>query len=317
MIDNRVKKYLKKNKVQDNRLYMLPKDASNRSYFRLSDKKLIALFPSEFGESIEKFVQISNILKKNNIKIPKIIDYDKDLEILLIEDFGENKISNHKYNISEKELLKKVIDVIFKIQKITIQDSIDEFNLKSILDESQLFIDWYLVVEKKLQITKEASQAFHDMLEDLYIKFKIKNNVYIHKDFHVDNIFYLPNIKDEIAIIDYQDMNIGHISYDILSLLQDVRKPLEVDTENLLLDYFLTNNLDFEKEILDGYNFFSFQRNLKIIGIFARLKNRDNKDKYMNLIENGKKFIIKILKKPEFLSAKKWFDKYFKEIYDV
>ena len=95
MIDNRVKKYLKKNKVQDNGLYMLPKDASNRSYFRLSDKKLIALFPSEFGESIEKFVQISNILKKSNIKIPKIIDYDKDLEILLIEDFGENKISNY------------------------------------------------------------------------------------------------------------------------------------------------------------------------------------------------------------------------------
>ena len=45
--------------------------------------------------------------------------------------------------------------------------------------------------------------------------------MYVHRDYHVDNIFYFPKEKkDEIGIIDYQDLSIGHVSYDILSILQ-------------------------------------------------------------------------------------------------
>ena len=69
-----------------------------------------------------------------------------------------------------------------------------------------MFIDWYLIKEKNISISNNDRNSFIDILTSLYHKAKIKNNVYVHRHYHVDNIFYFPKEKKQIGIIDYQDL---------------------------------------------------------------------------------------------------------------
>ena len=54
-------------------------------------------------------------------------------------------------------------------------------------------------------------------------------------------------------------------------------------------------------------SYFSIQRNLKILGIFSRLKYRDKKTKYKKYLPTAKKFVREHIKKPQFKELKDWF----------
>ena len=308
-----VNQFIKKFSLKKGQIDQLDNDASARIYFR-TNNKIIAYIPKEKGESISNFISATKILNNIGIKVPNIHIQDKKLEVLLIDDFGNNKISKIINQCDVREILKKCIDVIVKIQSYEHKNDVSTFDLKAIIEETLMFIDWYLIKEKNISVSHTDRNSFIKIITSLYHKAEIKNNVYIHKDYHVDNIFYFPMEKKEIGIIDYQDLNIGHASYDILSILEDTRNPIDKILEKQLLNYFINKSKFNMDEIIKGYNFFSIQRNLKIIGIFSRLKHRDNKIKYMNLINNCKEFISRTLQNCEYGDLNAWIlkkDKYF------
>ena len=128
------------------------------------------------------------------------------------------------------------------------------------------------------------------------------------RDYHVDNLFYLSNQKSlkQVGLIDFQDAVIGSSIYDLVSLLEDVRRPLKTDLQNELLEFYIKGMYikvqDVEREI----KFFSIQRNLKILGIFCRLSIRDKKDSYLKYLPNTVKLIRKNLKDPFFINLVNW-----------
>ena len=128
------------------------------------------------------------------------------------------------------------------------------------------------------------------------------------RDYHVDNLFYLSNQKSlkQVGLIDFQDAVIGSPIYDLVSLLEDVRRPLKTNLQNELLEFYIKGiNIkvqDVEREI----KFFSIQRNLKILGIFYRLSIRDKKDSYLKYLPNTVKLIRKNLKDPFFINLVNW-----------
>ena len=67
------------------------------------------------------------------------------------------------------------------------------------------------------------------------------------------------------------------MSYDLLSILQDTRNPIKIDEEETLIRYFCKKtDIDYDS-FSRGYDFFSIQRNLKIIGIFQDLNTEIKK----------------------------------------
>ncbi len=79
--------------------------------------------------------------------------------------------------------------------------------------------------------------------------------------------------------------------------------------EKLIEEYIHITSYD-PKKLLKEMTFFSVQRNLKIIGIFSRLKYRDQKPKYMRLIKNAWNFIDFHLDDPSFTELKSWISVY-------
>ena len=79
-------------------------------------------------------------------------------------------------------------------------------------------------------------------------------------------------IGKKIGVIDSQDALIGNPSYDLVSLIDDVRiktpRKLKKQIYNYYLKKTLSSHRDNSKKFMEDFNILSVQRSLKIIGIF-------------------------------------------------
>ena len=99
--------------------------------------------------------------------------------------------------------------------------------------------------------------------------------------------------KKKLAIIDTQDALIGNRAYDLASLIDDVRFKSNKKLKDNIYNYYLKlSKKKINKVILlNDFEILSVIRNMKIIGIFARLAARDKKKTYLKLIPHAWKLI--------------------------
>ena len=186
-----------------------------------------------------------------------------------------------------------------KIQKIN-NEKIKNFNNKNyklpiyskklLFTEAKLFLKWYvpkILIKKK---TSTLNKKLTSEINLLLLKLKLKNNTFVHRDFHVSNLM---KVKKQIGILDSQDAIFGNKAYDLASLIDDVRLKTSFRLKNSIYNYYVYLN---KKKINENYfrndfEILSVLRNLKIIGIFARLAIRDKKKKYLKLIPHAWKLI--------------------------
>ena len=107
----------------------------------------------------------------------------------------------------------------------------------------------------------------------------------MHRDYHVQNLM---RVGKKIGVIDSQDALIGNPSYDLVSLIDDVRIRTSTKLKGQIYNYYLNKSSKFlrinSRKFLEDFNILSVQRSLKIIGIFSRLFKRDKKNQYLKLI---------------------------------
>jgi aminoglycoside/choline kinase family phosphotransferase len=106
------------------------------------------------------------------------------------------------------------------------------------------------------------------------------------RDFHAENLIWRPerNGLDRVGLLDFQDAFLAPAGYDLISLLKDARRDV---------DPILAQDIISQFSALVGQDAVSFeaqcaclgvQRNLRILGVFARLIRRDKKLKYAAFI---------------------------------
>ena len=289
-------------------------DASFRKYYRIKNKNLIVMdAPPEKGESIEQFRTVADIIHTFNLSAPQIISFDTKYGFMLLEDFGQTSFSNILNKDNESELYKKAVEVLIEINRQSKSKEKELSKLKSysidfLVNESLLFIDWYLEKRKGEMVSNDQKKEFIQILSDFYNNIKPQSSTLVLRDYHVDNLFYLNNQKSlrRVGLIDFQDAVIGSPLYDLASLLEDVRRPLRRNLQKKLLEIYIKaisiNGQDAEREM----RFFSIQRNLKILGIFCRLSIRDKKDGYLKYLPNAVKLLRKNLQDPFFINLVNW-----------
>ena len=136
--------------------------------------------------------------------------------------------------------------------------------------------------KKKAKMIKFKARKF---LTKLYNRLNFSNSIFVHRDYHVSNLI---KVKNRVGVIDTQDALIGNPTYDLLSLIDDVRLKTSKKLKNEIFKYYLSkcskNYYSKIDKFKEDFDILSVQRSLKIIGIFSRLFKRDKKFKYLKLI---------------------------------
>jgi aminoglycoside/choline kinase family phosphotransferase len=109
---------------------------------------------------------------------------------------------------------------------------------------------------------------------------------YVHRDYHSRNLM---RTEPNPGILDFQDAVEGPITYDLVSLLRDAYIDVERGARDRLGGSLLAAaraaglpvDADFSGFWRD-FEWMGVQRQLKVLGIFARLYHRDGKAAYLD-----------------------------------
>lgn len=262
-------------------------DASFRRYFRItreSGPTLIVMDAPPAHEDCRPFVRIARLFGEAGVHVPQVLAQDLDQGFLLLSDLGT---TTYLSRLPEEPdaLYRDAIAALVKIQQASTADALPPYDRALLERELRLFPDWYVA----RQLGRELSTEQHGVLESAFNAILEENlsqpRVYVHRDYHSRNLMVsTPNP----GILDFQDAVHGPITYDLMSLLRDAY--IEWPEERVIdwcIRYWemarrasLPVAADFG-EFYRAFEWMGVQRQLKVVGIFARLSVRDGKDGYL------------------------------------
>jgi len=247
--------------------------------------------------------------------------YDK--KFLEIQDFGNDTVfKTLKKNCKNKlSYFNRIIKLLIQIQSIRHRkvknfknqnNIIPKYDKKILINEANLFCDWYAKNNLSKLRKKRFCKNFKKIIKGLTLKLKLKDNIFVHRDFHVSNLM---SVKNQIGLIDSQDALIGNKAYDLASLIDDVRLKTSYSFKEKIFKFYTKKqkNLDIKK-FKNDFEILSVLRSLKIIGIFTRLALRDRKKNYLRFIPYTWQLInMRIDQNRTFIDLKNLLSQNFKE----
>ena len=275
-----------------NNVKKLSGDASFRNFYR-SKSSIIVYCEKNKKSNLLEYDAINKILIKKEVLAPFLISQNYKKNYIEIQDFGDLTVFKKFKNksINKKIYYKEIIDLLIKLKNIKIKKQttflntkyrIPSYTQKMLLDESNLFIDWYLPKYFKGKTHQSLKKKLKIIFKNLLKNISLTENVFVHRDFHISNIMIT---KNGLALIDSQDAVFGNAAYDLASLIDDVRLRTNIQTKNFIYDEYIKKNKNLDhKNFKNDFEILSVLRNFKIIGIFTRLSVRDKKKKYLKLI---------------------------------
>ena len=274
-------------------------DASFRCYYRINTNKksFIAMDAPPDKEDISSFLAIGEKLHQDDIRVTNLYEINSSLGFILMEDFGKTTYGDALTLKNSDELYKNALSTLVTIQKNCHYKDISSYTSGLLLNEMSLFEDWYLNKYKKIILNSSEKNDLRKIFNMIIRSNVNQQRCFVHRDFHCRNLML---IDGEVGpgIIDFQDAVNGPISYDLVSLLKDAYFELKEDfILDMVIRYWeamIKARLITKNEFADFFKSFEWmgvQRHLKILGIFARLYFRDNKDQYLNNLPLVEKYL--------------------------
>lgn len=291
----------------------IPGDVSNRKYYRLTngqESRILMDDSSSESGAMKAFVHVRDYLAQNGYSVPGILGQDFDKRYMVLEDLGKETIGEHLTSTPKDipEIYHAIIDLLISFNGLTNAD-LPEFDNQFFIRELSAFIDWYLPYIGK-PINETGKESFISSWDEPlnYLSMNDRNVHLVHKDLHCGNLFWLPSrgtIRN-IGIIDFQSAKRGSSSYDVTSLLYDCRFPLDPILRETLLGKY-RNALGLQSEnFRNTCAIFIAQRNIKILGNFARVYKQNGNEKYLRFLPNVWRYINDIIDNPLLGEVNEW-----------
>lgn len=315
--------FLSKTEFAEAELYPLAGDASARRYVRavLGDRSAMIMDTPAEGENFPAFVAVAEYLYKSGYSAPEILARDMRAGFLLLEDFGEESFTRilTKQTDDETSLYNTAIDLLAQWHNSPANNSpvgnlpsLPFYNAELYLREVSLFPDWFL---PKILGEKKATDLrgeYMNIWRDILQSFPLGTGVFVHRDFHADNLMWLPERTGtkRVGLLDFQDAVLGDFAYDMVSLLEDARRDVPSELADYMIAQYLQKTGTNEVRFYTAYDILGAQRNSKIIGIFVRLAVRDGKDAYLRFLPRVWAYLERDLKNPLLKDLREWLADY-------
>jgi aminoglycoside/choline kinase family phosphotransferase len=281
--------------LQPDTLRPASSDASFRRYFRLDAEpgSVIVMDAPPAHEDSRPFLHVGGLLREAGLNVPAILAQDLDHGFLLLSDLGPHtyyqRIQDGLDDTRLQTLYREALAALVRMQRASTR-GLAHYDGDRLLAELELFPTWYVARHHGVELDASALQGLNTIFSLLSESNGAQPAVLVHRDFHSPNLMaceesrYGPNP----GIIDFQDALAGPITYDLASLVTDARTTWEEQQQlDWAIRYWemaraagLPVAADFG-EFHRAYEWMSLQRNLRILGVFARLHHRDGKPGYL------------------------------------
>lgn len=319
--DRQIDEFLAQAGWQDARRQALQGDASSRRYIRLNrDGEAAMLMDAPPPrEKVAPFHDIGRLLSKLGFSTPAFLAVDLERGFLLLEDFGDRTFTNElAVGQDETELYRLAIDTLIALHKrwdsraaFDTEFAIPPYSDDVLLEEVTRFSEWYLPEVVGAQKATALDAEFRALWQAVLPGARAVPDSLVLRDYHVDNLMVLTKREDIAAcgLLDFQDAVIGPLTYDLMSLVCDVRRDVTPAVAQEAIARYLAAFPELgEEAFTESFAVMSAQRNVKILGNFTRLLIRDGKPTYLKYIPRTWRLIEEALEHPALQDLRAWFD---------
>jgi aminoglycoside/choline kinase family phosphotransferase len=280
-------------------------DASNRKYFRLTSCSGSAILMDaelESPKSFDAFQDVANYLNSIGLSAPEIYASDRTHRLMLLQDLGVRTFAQDLEidQALEPERYKAAISMLCRLQagpgmkrSVATPDILTEM------------LNPFFEVPEVANCTHGNLQLMRTKLHELFNRSLSKQSTLSLRDCHVENLVWIPNRTGpaQVGILDFQDAFNCDPCYDLVSLLWDVRRDLDEDLREYLINSFAFKKGIDRTQISPAINALKLQRNLRILGIFDRLVSQ-GKTKYATFVPRTLRYVHQALESEDCMTLK-------------
>lgn len=281
-------------------LTLISGDASFRRYHRGGG--LIWVDANPKTEKNHEFVRNASALHAGGLLAPEVRAVDYEQGLLAVTDLGDTQLIGCLNADNVQAWYGKAIALLPRLGAVELD--LEPFDSAFMARENSIFPEWLLGHHLQLTLSDEEQQLLAKTFACLTENNLAQPQGVMHRDFHSRNLMVCGGetpADSELAVIDFQDMVIGPLSYDLVSLLKDcyVRWPDAVIEQGMRLGFDTLQ----QANLLGGLDYAAFrraadltgmQRHLKAAGIFTRLYHRDGKSGYLKDIPRTLGYVVDV-----------------------
>ncbi|SFS19835.1 aminoglycoside phosphotransferase family protein [Yoonia litorea] len=257
-------------------------DASTRRYFRLSNGEASVILmdaPPETCHDTGRFVEIATHLTAHGFAAPEILHRDLSLGIVVLSDLGLSDFVRH-LNASPHEealLYENATDVLVRLSQTPAPQMLSRLTPEVGARMIHPLGEHYGV---------ENLRQIQDLLLAALQSYAPTADTLSLRDYHAENLIWRPQLTgiDRVGLLDFQDAFIAPAGYDLASLLRDARRDVDPRVADRLISAFAEEIRMETAQFSAQFATLAVQRNLRILGIFAKLVGQDRKPKYLPLM---------------------------------
>jgi aminoglycoside/choline kinase family phosphotransferase len=299
--DPRITRFLESTPYHGATRARLAGDASMRRYERLTCEPnktaVLMISPPGAQREIVAFTRLARFLKDHGLSAPQVYAEDSVAGLLLLEDLGDDLVAHLCDDETgfEDLLYSAAADCLAMLHRLAPPDWLARFEPNTLAEATDLATIWY------------AAGGKGNMNPDMVVKLQRAleqipdlSEVLVLRDFHAENLIWLPKRSGSarLGLLDFQDALVGHRAYDLVSLLQDARRDLSPGlADHVLAKYTHQTGTD-PDTFRYAFAVLGAQRNLRILGVFARLSLRDKKHRYLTFLPRVWGFLMQNLADP-------------------
>ncbi len=250
-------------------LQPLRAEASFRQFYRVktSQGSLVVMASPPEKENNRQFVRMAKALGDAGVRVPEVLVQHSSQGYMLLSDLGTDHLIDAYRRGNARSAVQAALATLPLIQGLR-ADFIPTYTQSRFSDELNIFVDWLVVAGCDTPLPTSLFEAARTLL---LANAQDQPTLCVHRDYHCRNL--LLQQDGSVGVLDFQDALMGPAYYDLASLLHDCY--WELDTE--IIDACAGSN---RRQV----DLLAVQRQLKALGIFARLYLRDGKANHLRYI---------------------------------
>jgi len=291
-------------------------DASFRRYERLTldGRPAVLMDAPPPMEDVRPFTAIARHLIGLGYSAPRILAEDAERGLLLLEDLGDD-LFNRVFETGADEILLygAAIDLLTDLHRRPPPDDLASHDEAVFLEGVDRLLDWFMPAVLGAPPDDGARAAWRDAWYEVLPHRHVGAPILALRDYHADNLIWLPERSGHarVGLLDFQDALVGSPAYDLVSLLEDVRRDVAPDLVEAMMARYLSAAPDIDPVgFRAAYAVLGGQRNTRIIGTFVRLWQRDGKPGYLDYLPRAWRLLNGDLAHPAMASVRAWFDRH-------
>ncbi len=283
----------------------LPVEASHRQFYRMHTRRrsLVLMCSPPDLERNEAFLSLADLFQQHQLHVPAIYHVDRAAGWMLMEDLGDMDLEAVYAGSARSAAIQSALKLLPRLAAVR-SPLIEPYTEARMQMEVGLFNEWFTGQLLDVAGYEHGSEGAYAELINAMLE---QPQGCVHRDYHCRNLLYLPADAatgagaatdaapeeadadpQQIGLVDFQDALHGPILYDPASLLRDCYYVFSEAEVARWLQLYISLQPDLQgykpQQIRTWFDYTAMQRQLKAVGIFARLHLRDGKSSHLGYI---------------------------------